>query len=90
MVKCDDNTIYTGISNNLKKRLDAHAKGKGSRYVRARLPFKLIYTEDCQSRRIAMKREIEIKKLDKKNKELLVKLYNEKKELSWVFQNLFL
>ena len=82
MVKCDDNTIYTGISNNLKKRLDTHAKGKGSRYVRARLPFKLIYTEECQSRSIAIKREIEIKKLDKKNKELLVKLYNEKKELS--------
>ena len=82
MVKCDDSTIYTGISNNLKKRLDTHKKGNGSKYVRARLPFKLIYTEECQSRSIAIKREIEIKKLDKKNKELLVKLYNEKKELS--------
>ena len=82
MIKCDDNTIYTGISNNLKKRLDTHKKGNGSKYVRARLPFKLIYTEECQSRSIAIKREIEIKKLDKKNKELLVKLYNEKKELS--------
>ena len=82
MVKCDDNTIYTGISNNLKKRLDTHKKGNGSKYVRARLPFKLIYTEECQSRSKAIKREIEIKKLDKKNKELLVKLYNEKKELS--------
>ena len=82
MVKCKDSSIYTGISNNLKKRLDTHKKGNGSKYVRARLPFKLIYTEECQSRSIAIKREIEIKKLDKKNKELLVKLYNEKKELS--------
>ena len=82
MVKCKDSSIYTGISNNLKKRLDTHKKGNGSKYVRARLPFKLIYTEDCQSRKKATKREIEIKKLDKKNKELLVKLYNEKKELS--------
>ena len=80
MVKCNDNSIYTGISNNLKKRLDTHVKGNGSKYVRARLPFKLIFTEECQSRSKAIKREIEIKKLNKKNKELLVKLYNKKKE----------
>ena len=81
MVKCNDSSIYTGISNNLKKRLDTHKKGNGSKYVRARLPFKLIYTEDCQSRNKAIIREIEIKKLNKKNKELLVKIYNKKKEL---------
>ena len=80
MLKCNDNSIYTGISNNLKRRLDTHAKGNGSKYVRARLPFKLIYTEDCQSRNKAIRREIEIKKLNKKNKELLVELYT-KKEL---------
>ena len=80
MIKCDDNTIYTGISNNLKKRLNTHANGFGSKYVRARLPFRLIYKEECQSRSNAIKREIEIKKLNKKNKELLVELYT-KKEL---------
>ena len=79
MLKCNDSSIYTGISNNLKRRLDAHAKGNGSKYVRARLPFKLIYTELFISRSKAIKREIEIKKLDKKNKELLVKLYNKKR-----------
>ena len=79
MVKCNDNSVYTGISNNLKKRLDTHAKGNGSKYVRARLPIKLIYFEECQSRSKAIKREIEIKKLDKKNKELLVKSYNKKR-----------
>ena len=81
MLKCNDSSIYTGISNNLKRRLDTHTKGNGSKYVRARLPFILIYTEECLSRSKAIKREIEIKKLDKKNKELLVKLYNKKKEL---------
>ena len=81
MLKCNDSSIYTGISNNLNRRLDAHAKGNGSKYVRARLPFKLIYIEVCHSRSKASKREIEIKKLDKKNKELIVKLYNRKKEL---------
>ena len=81
MLKCNDSSIYTGISNNLNRRLDIHAKGNGSKYVRARLPFKLIYTEECLNRSKAIKREIEIKKLDKKNKELLVKLYYKKKEL---------
>ena len=90
MVKCNDSSIYTGISNNLKKRLSTHAKGNGSKYVRTRLPFKLIYIEECQSRSNAIKREIEVKKLNKKNKELLIKSYNKKKELSWVFPNLFL
>ena len=78
MVKCNDSSIYTGISNNLNKRLDTHAKGKVSKYIRARLPFKLIYTEVCLNRSKAIKREIEIKKLDKKNKETLVKLYKER------------
>ena len=89
MLKCNDNSIYTGISNNLNRRLDTHAKGNGSKYVRARLPFKLIYIEECPSRSKAIKREIEIKKLDKKIKKLLVKLYK-KKEFSWAFLNLFL
>ena len=80
MVKCNDNSIYTGISNDLKKRLNAHAKGNGSKYIRTRLPFKLVYIEECQSRSNALKREIEIKKLTKKKKELLVQLYNKKKE----------
>ena len=79
MVKCNDNSIYTGISNDLKKRLDTHAKGNGSKYIRTRLPFKLIYIEECQSRSNALKREIEIKKLTKKKKELLVQLYNKKR-----------
>ena len=79
MVKCSDNSIYTGISNDLKKRLDAHAQGNGSKYVRTRLPFKLIYIENSQSRSNALKREIEIKKLTKKKKELLVQLYNKKR-----------
>ena len=82
MLKCNDNSIYTGISNNLKQRLNTHVKGNGSKYVRARLPFKLVYTEKCQNRSKAIKKEIKIKRLDKKNKELLIKLYNKKKVFS--------
>ena len=80
MVRCSDNSIYTGISNNLRKRLEVHSTGNGSKYIRTRLPFKLIYEEECLGRSNALRREIEIKKLTKKNKELLVKLYNKKKE----------
>ena len=80
MLKCKDDTIYTGMSNNIEKRLKTHSIGNGSKYIRARLPFKLIYKEHCISRSNALKRELEIKKLTKKNKELLVKLYNQQKE----------
>ena len=80
MVKCNDNSIYTGISNDLTKRLETHANGNGSKYIRTRLPFKLIYIEEYQNKSNALKREIEIKKLNKKNKELLIKSYNNKKE----------
>ncbi len=89
MLKCNDNSIYTGISNNLKKRLETHAKGNGSKYIRTRLPFKLIYEEQCQSRSNALKREIEIKKLTKKNKELLIKSYNKKRSHHDYFQICF-
>ena len=82
MLKCNDNSIYTGISNNLTQRLNTHVKGNGSKYVRARLPFKLVYTEECQNRSKAIKKEIEIKKLNKKNKELIIKLHNNKKGFS--------
>ena len=82
MLKCNDNSIYTGISNNLTQRLNTHAKGNGSKYVRARLPFKLVYTEECQNRSKAITKRDRNQKLNKKDKELLVKLYNKKKELS--------
>lgn len=58
---CADNTLYTGITNNLKQRMGDHRNGTGSRYVRSRLPFKLIYKEKHPDRSSATKREIEIK-----------------------------
>lgn len=62
ILKCSDNTLYTGITNDLEKRFETHKSGKGSKYVRARLPFKHIYTEELPDRSSATKREIEIKK----------------------------
>ena len=73
MLRCRDNSIYTGITNNLEKRIGTHKSGNGSKYVRGRLPVELIYKEDFSNRSSASKREIELKKLKKKEKELLIK-----------------
>jgi len=45
ILKCSDDSLYTGITNNLDKRMQVHIAGQGSRYVRARLPFEIVYTE---------------------------------------------
>ena len=72
MLRCKDNSIYTGITNDLKKRIEAHLSGTGSKYLRGKLPIKLVYKENFLDRSDASKREIEIKKLKKKEKELLI------------------
>lgn len=61
ILRCSDNTLYTGITNDLEKRMQTHRDGVGSKYVRARLPFQIIYTEELKDRSEASKREYEIK-----------------------------
>lgn len=65
---CSDNTLYTGITNNIEKRMETHRSGKGSKYVRARLPFKLLYTESYNDKSSASKREYEIKSWSRQKK----------------------
>ena len=74
MLLCDDNTIYTGITNDLKKRFENHILGKGAKYLRGRKPLEIVYTENFQNRSMATKREMEIKKLHRREKEALIKL----------------
>ena len=74
MLLCDDNTIYTGITNDLKKRFENHISGKGAKYLRGRKPLEIVYTENFQNRSMATKREMEIKKLNRSKKETLIKL----------------
>ena len=73
MLRCRDNSVYTGITNNLNKRIEAHMSGNGSKYLRGRLPVKLIYKENFLNRSHANKKEIKIKKFNKKEKKLLIK-----------------
>ena len=73
VLRCKDNSFYTGFTNNLKKRLNNHRNGNGSRYVRSRLPFKLVYKEEVQSKSEALKRELKLKSFSKKEKLILIK-----------------
>lgn len=72
ILECSDGSLYTGITNNLDHRLEMHKSGKGSKYVRSKLPFKLVYTESLEGRSLASKREIEIKNLTRDEKLLLI------------------
>jgi putative endonuclease len=71
---CSDNTLYTGITNNLPKRLAAHDQGRGAKYVRSRLPVKLIYSEELAGKSEALKREYEIKSWSREQKIAKLKL----------------
>jgi putative endonuclease len=73
ILKCADNSLYTGWTNNLDKRIKAHAEGKGAKYTKARLPIELVYFEEYQDKREAMKREYAIKQLKRKEKLELIK-----------------
>ncbi len=74
ILKCSDKTLYTGITNNLPKRLLAHNSGKaGAKYTRARRPVKLVYRQKLASLSAALKKEIQIKKLTRAKKLLLIK-----------------
>ena len=74
MLECSDNSIYTGITNNLENRLKKHQSGDGAKYLRGRLPIKIIYKELFINRSEATKREISIKKMSKKEKVRLIYL----------------
>jgi putative endonuclease len=73
MVRCSDGTLYTGITKNLEKRIEAHNSGKdGARYTRSRRPVKLVYSEQVESKSAAAKLEYQFKKMPLSRKKRLV------------------
>lgn len=68
MLVCRDGSLYTGITNDLDRRLAAHAAGKASRYTRSKLPVQLAYRELQPTRSAALKREAVLKKLPRRDK----------------------
>jgi len=73
ILRCADDTLYTGWTNNIPHRLDMHKNGKGAKYTKSRLPVKLVYWEAFNSKQEAMKREYQIKRFPRAKKLKLIK-----------------
>ncbi len=68
ILRCGDGSLYTGWTNDLERRLAAHASGKGGKYTRSHLPVELVYYESLPSAHEAMSRERQIKALSRREK----------------------
>ncbi len=73
ILRCGDETLYTGITNDLDKRLAAHDSGAASRYTRSRRPVELAWSEPSDDRSAALKREAKIKKMSRAEKLKLIR-----------------
>lgn len=79
IVKCSDETFYTGWTNDLEKRIEMHNSGKGAKYTKARLPVELVYYEAFGTKEEAMSREWHIKRLSRSEKQKLIEAADLKK-----------
>ena len=73
ILRCGDGTLYTGITDDVDRRLAVHRSGKGAKYTRGRGPLEVVYTQEVPDKSAALKREIAIKKLTRQEKERLIK-----------------
>ena len=72
IIRCKDNSLYVGWTNNLEKRIKSHNDGKGAKYTKPRRPVELVYYEVFSTKQEAMSREYHLKKLSHKEKEELI------------------
>lgn len=72
IIKCGDNTLYTGYSVDVENRFKKHCDGLGAKYTRGRGPLEIVYVEELETKSDALKREYEIKKLSRKEKDILI------------------
>ncbi|MBU0482917.1 MAG: GIY-YIG nuclease family protein [Proteobacteria bacterium] len=72
IVRCLDNTLYTGIARNLAQRIEQHNSNKGAKYTRSRGPVTLVYAEEQHNRSEASKREYQIKQMSLRHKTVLI------------------
>ena len=72
ILRCADNSLYTGVATDIEARLATHNAGKGAKYTRGRLPVKLVYREAASGRGAALKREHVIKRLSRAAKRQLI------------------
>lgn len=78
ILRCSDNSLYTGWTTDVAQRLRTHNSGSGAKYTRSRLPVSLVYQEFCPDKSTALKREITIKKMSRKQKGLLIDDYKKR------------
>ena len=74
ILRCGDGSLYTGITTDVEKRLEAHRSGKGAKYTRGRGPLELVYRELCGTHSEALKREFRVKAMTREEKLLLVEV----------------
>ena len=72
ILECGDGSLYTGITDDVQKRLSAHNSGKGAKYTRGRRPLIVRYSEECTSHSAALRREIEVKRMTRTEKLALI------------------
>ena len=75
ILECKDGSLYTGITDNLQRRLDSHGTSKGAKYTRGRGPFVLRYKEICEDKSHALRREIQVKRMTREQKLMLCASY---------------
>lgn len=72
IIECADQTLYTGWTTNVERRLKAHNAGRGAKYTQQRYPVRLVYLEEVPDRRAALKRELQIKRMARPEKLKLI------------------
>ena len=78
ILKCSDRTLYTGVTNDIERRVNKHNQGTASKYTRGRRPVTLVYKEEYKEKNKAYKREYQLKKLTRKQKQSLFDRKNNK------------
>lgn len=86
IVRCADGTLYTGWTNDLKKRIKAHNAGKGAKYTKTRRPVELVYFEHFATKEEAMSREYHIKQLKHAQKQALIDEMNKNNKIRRMLQ----
>ena len=87
VLRCKDDTLYTGWTNDLKHRLAMHRAGKGAKYTKGRGPLTLVYTECFEDKSAALKREAAIKKLSREEKLALIAQWQAPEDLQELVQD---
>ena len=87
ILKCNDNSLYTGWTNDITHRLKMHNEGKGAKYTRGRGPVELVYLEEFETKQEAMSREAKTKRLTRKEKLLLIETYQQEQKLNLKHQD---